>query len=151
MPVYFLDTSALVKRYVAEPGSQSVIAMTSAPDAVVVIADITRAELTSALARRARAGDLTAEQHDTLKAAFAAHLLSEYLLAPLEAAHITAACRLIERHVLRAYDAIQLAVALAVGDLLAPTGASPTFLSTDGRLTSAAKAEGLEVSQPVAD
>jgi predicted nucleic acid-binding protein len=42
--VLFLDTSALVKRYVAEAGSQTVTELVGAPNVNIVIADITRAE-----------------------------------------------------------------------------------------------------------
>ena len=56
MPVFFLDTSALVKRYVAEVGSQTVTELVSAPHANILIADITRAEFASALNRRLREG-----------------------------------------------------------------------------------------------
>ena len=44
MSVLFLDTSALVKRYVAEVGSQTVTELVSAPSVNILIADITRAE-----------------------------------------------------------------------------------------------------------
>ena len=44
MPVYFLDTSALVKRYVAETSSETVTEIVSGPNVGMVIADITRAE-----------------------------------------------------------------------------------------------------------
>lgn len=147
MPVYFLDTSALVKRYVVESGSKTVTELVSGPDASVVIADITRAEFVSALARRAREGGISQAQRDALKLAFAVHLVHGYLIAPLQRAHVTAACGLIERYALRAYDAVQLAVALSVRDLLA-LGAAPTFLSADPRLNVAARAEGLSVVEP---
>jgi predicted nucleic acid-binding protein len=77
MPVHFLDTSALVKRYVAETGSETVTQIVSSPNTSVVIADITRAEFVSALARRAREGSISQEQRDTLKSAFAVHLVHE--------------------------------------------------------------------------
>lgn len=63
MSVFFLDTSALVKRYVAEVGSQTVTELVSAPHVTIVVADITRAEFASALNRRLREGSVSAEQH----------------------------------------------------------------------------------------
>jgi predicted nucleic acid-binding protein len=72
------------------------------------------------------------------------------LIARLQAAHVTAACGLIERHALRAYDAVQLAVALSVRDLLAAGAGVPTFLSADPRLNAAARAEGLLVVEAAA-
>ena len=67
MPVAFLDTSALVKRYVAEVGSQTVTELASAPGVNILIADITRAEFASALNRRFREGGISSEQHRALK------------------------------------------------------------------------------------
>jgi predicted nucleic acid-binding protein len=148
MPVYFLDTSALVKRYVAEAGSQTVTNLVNAADASVVVSDLTRAEFVSAVARRAREGSISDEQHRALKLAFAAHLVHKYLIAPLHPAHITAACGLIERHGLRAYDAVQLAVALSLRNLLGAAGEGPTLVCADPRLNAAARAEGLQVIEP---
>jgi predicted nucleic acid-binding protein len=147
MPAYFLDTSALVKRYVAETGSETVTEIVNSANVSIVIADITRAEFVSALARRAREGSVSQEQRDALKAAFAVHLAHEYIIAPLQPAHVTAACGLVERHALRAYDAVQLAVALSVRDLLAAADGL-TFLSADPRLNAAARVEGLLVVEP---
>jgi len=60
-------------------------------------------------------------------------------------------CALLERHPLRAYDAMQLATALGAGHFLEAQGyasASLTFLSADDRLNRAAAAEGLAVDTP---
>ena len=61
MPFYQCDASGLVKRYVDEVGSDWVRAIVAPASAnIVSIADITRAEVTSALARRAREGVIIA-------------------------------------------------------------------------------------------
>lgn len=54
----FLDTSALVKRYVLEPGSDRVRQIFDSSREIVV-APVTRLEMTSAVARRRREGRLT--------------------------------------------------------------------------------------------
>jgi predicted nucleic acid-binding protein len=60
MPFYQCDSSGLVKRYIDEVGSDWVRAIVDPATAnTVSIADITRAEVTSALARRAREGVIT--------------------------------------------------------------------------------------------
>jgi predicted nucleic acid-binding protein len=60
MPFYQCDASCLVKRYVDEAGSDWVRAIVDPASAnIVSIADITRAEVTGALARRAREGVIT--------------------------------------------------------------------------------------------
>lgn len=149
MAVNFFDTSALVKRYVNESGTDAVVDICNDASATLVIADITRAELISAPNRRARDGSISEDEHQLLKAAFAMHLIRDYLLAAVEPAHITAACELIEHHGLRAYDAVQLAVAVAVRRKLLGASAEPfRFVSADADLTAAAKAEGMSVVEP---
>jgi uncharacterized protein len=60
MAFYECDSSGLAKRYVDEAGSNWVRAIVEpASDNIVSIADITRTEVTSALARRAREGIIT--------------------------------------------------------------------------------------------
>jgi len=59
------------------------------------------------------------------------------------------ACALLERHPLRAYDALHLATALSVNRWLVEAGEKGlTFLSADACLNDAAAAEGLAVDNP---
>ena len=67
MPFYQCDASGLVKRYVDEVGSDWVRAIVDLASAnIISIADLTRAEVTSALARRAREGVITLDERDEL-------------------------------------------------------------------------------------
>ena len=60
MAVYFFDSSALVKRYIQEPGSAWVLTLSQhTPPEDIYIARIAGAEVVSAIARRGRAGHLT--------------------------------------------------------------------------------------------
>lgn len=60
--VYFLDSSALIKRYVAETGSDWIHKVTHLTAGnSLVIARITWVEALGALARRQREGDLSPE------------------------------------------------------------------------------------------
>lgn len=52
MPVYFFDTSALVKRYHVEAGSETVNGLFDDPDAVFAVASITITEFVSAFTRK---------------------------------------------------------------------------------------------------
>ncbi len=49
---YYFDTSALVKRYHVEEGTSHVDRVFAEPDATFIIASITIAELTAAIARK---------------------------------------------------------------------------------------------------
>src|SRR6266581_5006379 len=60
MTQYFLDSSALIKRYIVEPGTtwvRSIIQRSSGN--TVIIAQITRIEIVSGASRRVREGTLT--------------------------------------------------------------------------------------------
>ncbi len=62
MAVYFLDTSALVKRYVAETGTVWVTSlMVPAAGNLLYLARLTAVEVVSALVRRAAGGSPAAQ------------------------------------------------------------------------------------------
>lgn len=80
---------------------------------------------------------------------FEALCTHEYGLAALDANTIALTKTLLERHVLRAYDAVQLASALIVHHALIAAAMPPlTVLSADTRLLAAAQAEGLLIDNP---
>lgn len=68
MPLVYLDTSALAKRYVQEVGSEWVVRLCQREPAAISLIAIP--ELASALARRTREGALSAQERDTLFQAF---------------------------------------------------------------------------------
>jgi predicted nucleic acid-binding protein len=74
---------------------------------IISIADITRAEVISALARRAREGVITLNERDELIQTFRAHCATQYRIVPTQPGIIDRATELLQRHPLRAYDAVQ--------------------------------------------
>lgn len=150
MSLYFLDSSALVKRYVEEPGSSWVRYLAAPPGRNrLIIARATYVEVLSALARRQREGSLATDVKQTV-AAFRYDLDVEYQVTELDRSLAELAGDLVTRHPLRAYDAMQLASALRLQASLLPTGAPGlTFISADERLLSVAVVEGLPVDNPI--
>ena len=137
--IRYFDTSALVKRYVAQPGSESVARLLTAGDAAT--SRLSEVELVSALARRGREGDLAAGDCDRAMAALADDLAALHIVELLP--EVTALARsLLKRHALRAADAVQLASCLYLGEQLAERIPLVAF---DRRLRTAARAEGLQV------
>jgi len=64
MTTYYVDTSALVKRYIDELGSDWVRAVFSqAPLPSMIVVHLALVEMTSALARRQREGILTQAEY----------------------------------------------------------------------------------------
>lgn len=150
MSHYYLDASALVKRYVDEVGSDwlgTIIA--PAQPALLFTFRMAIVEVISAFARRLRDGSLTSEEFVTASDAFRGDCLNEYQIMPPTLTVIDLACSLLARHPLRAYDATHLATALGAQQFLAAQDYPPlTFLSADDRLNHAASAEGLAVDNP---
>src|SRR5262245_8951967 len=109
MPVYYLDSSALVKRYVAEGGSCWVRALCLSE--LIVISLLTTAELASALARRTREGRMTSLQRDLLFERFLTDI-PDYEVLELDQPVIRGAARLLLTHPpsvrLRTLDALHL-------------------------------------------
>ncbi len=150
MSVYFLDSSALVKRYVTEIGSSWIhtLARATAGNSLV-IARITWVEVLGALARRQREGNLSPDDVQQAIQLFRYDLDTQYQVVELDIPLTETAGTLITRHPLRAYDAVQLASALRVQTerdrMKAP---SLRFVAADDRLATIAKAEGLRTENP---
>jgi predicted nucleic acid-binding protein len=145
MTHYYLDSSALIKRYVAEPGSDWLKVSVFEPDDVLLLTSrVTMVEVWSALARRQREASISFEHHADALHAFREDCLKQYRFVEFEEPVYELAGRLIARHPLHAYDAVQLASALVAGRTLTGVGLGPpVFLCADNHLLAVANTEGL--------
>ena len=152
MTDYYLDASALVKRYADESGSVWVRQI-SDPSAqhTILLAEITLAEVAAALAAKHRApGGITQEQRDRVLSRFLQDCAEHFVLLPVDRAVIDRAVELTQRHRLRGYDAVQLATALVTTETLQMQNLpSPTFVAADSNLLTAAIGEGLPTENPL--
>lgn len=150
MPVYFGDSSALVKRYITETGSAWLTARID-PNAGsrVFIAHITVVEIVSAIIRREKGGHLVAVDAANALNAFQQDYKQEFSIVPLTVSLVDDAVSLAKKYALRGYDAVQLATALQTQQKRTNSNLSPlTLLSADTDLNSAAVSEGLTVEDP---
>lgn len=150
MQNYFMDSSALVKRYAIELGSAWVTAL-RAPSAanIIVIANITVAEVAAALGGKFRGGFLSQPLYDQAFTNLLAHARNDYVVRAIDQVIIEAAAQLTRQHKLRGYDAVQLASALRVNQrLMATRTPALIFVSADHNLLAAAHAEGLPTDNP---
>lgn len=136
----FADSSAIVKLYSDEDGCDSIRRLR-----VMAISEIAQVEVTATLWRKHRMGQLSLASVTVLVRAFGADYAgaaaSGTILVPLAvtSAIITHASELVASNGLRAYDALQLASALAARD------ADPectTFAAFDTELRVAAAKNG---------
>ena len=150
MSAYFLDTSALVKRYIDEQGTewiQSIVSSDAGHN--IFIAQITRAEIVSAASRRKREGTVTARTVHAIRLMVDRHARQEYREIGLADQIIQRAQDLLEVYPLRAYDAVQLACALEVNIGLESSGfESLIFISSDLKLLETAGLERLSTVNP---
>jgi uncharacterized protein len=130
----FLDTSAFAKRYVAEQGSDKVMALCLKADSLVVSV-ICLPELISTLSRLLREKKLTKADYRKLKGETMADL-TDVDLCQITVEVLASVVSLLESHPLRAMDAIHIACALTVK--------SDVFVSADHRQLSAARKAGIK-------
>ena len=152
MTDYFLDASAVVKRYADEAGSAWVRQITD-PQAqnTILLAEITLVEVTAALAAKQRAPKgFTLEQRNRVLSRFFQDCDEHFTLVSIDRSVIDRAVDLAQRHRLRAYDAVQLATALEA-NAITQAQALPalTFVAADTDLVTAAAAEHLSVENPL--
>ena len=107
MPALYVDTSALVKRYVVEVGSAWVRRALARPvHQVIYTAALTQAEVISALQRLVREGRLDTVQAQRLTQRVTRHFARPYQVLRITRPIVTQACAALEAHPLRAYDAV---------------------------------------------
>ncbi len=150
MAYYFFDSSALVKRYVNERGSEKVLTITD-PDATntLHIARITIVEVVAAVARRRRGGNIVPTDAATVIADFDFDVNNQYRIIEITQSLLQNARNLANKHALRGYDAVQLTAAIAVNtECITIELPSVVFVSSDNELNAAAKSEGLQVENP---
>lgn len=150
MTAYFLDSSALVKRYVSETGSAWIQLLTSSQTGnLLFIARITWVEVISAFARRQREGSLTSADVALVIQTFRSDLNTQYQVIELDAKLAETAGQLVNQYPLRAYDAVQLASVLRIQPAFTTTqSTSLIFLTADNRLSAIAGALGLLTDNP---
>lgn len=139
----YLDTSALVKHFMAEKGSDRVQEMVRSGEPAA-ISKIGYAEVHAALARRRREGGLSTRQYAKACRSFEEDWKT-YVKVDLRDEVLLLARDLIKRQPLRGFDAIHLASALTLGREL---GEPMTFIAADARLLDAAKVEKLRTLNP---
>jgi uncharacterized protein len=151
LAAYFLDSSAIVKVYVAEIGSGWVTSLLNpVGNDRVYVARITLVEVAAALHRRAKGGSLSVSDAIAAQQQLEIDAATVFRLIEMRPMVVSRAMELAAKHALRAYDAVQLAGANLVESRRLARGLSPlVFVSADRELNVAAKAEGLAVDDPL--
>ncbi len=154
----YLDTSALVKYYIPETGSVWVSNLIDDRAArgkwahEITISQLTVVEVAAAVEKRRRMKDISEHHRVRTLSKFSTDARQRYTLMQVSDPIVELAVELTGRHPLRAYDAVQLASALRLDQVMQENDLpSPTFVSADNLLCQAADAEGIATVNPNLD
>lgn len=142
----FFDTSALVKYFHEEAGSERVTALIEEEHHTVWISTLARIEFASAMHRKYREDALPKDQLHHALTGFG-EAVRAFRVHPLGESVVETAKQLIQRHgqqhALRTLDALHLATFVFVAD------SDWQFVVADDRLYTVAREEGCSVIHPV--
>ena len=133
----FLDSSALAKRYIQEPGSDRLEEVLSSASSLGVSV-ICVSEVVSALCRRRRERNLSAQEYVKAKQALFEDIEDSSVVSITDQV-VARAVELLERWPLRSSDALHVASAAE--------WSAELFVSADERQCVAARAYGLQVER----
>ena len=136
----FFDTSALIKKYIDENGSQNVDKLFLSADRVLVSV-ISEVESISTLKRLVIEQEISENDFDLLKNEIQTDF-SFYTIIELDSEIINFAIESIEKYQLKSLDSIQL------GSALCNKNQIDYFVSCDNKLLKAAQKEGFKIINP---
>jgi predicted nucleic acid-binding protein len=131
----FLDTSAFVKRYVSEAGTDAVLEWCDQATEII-LSGIALPEIISAFCRLHREGKITDTQYRQLKTLLLADI-EDVAICDLTPAVLGLAISSLEKNVLRGMEAIHIGSAIALK--------ADIFISADQRQLDAAARMGLRI------
>lgn len=150
MPNYFLDTSALAKRYHKENGSESMDRILEEAGSRSLISSLSIVELESVFAIKMRTGEINPQSLEVARRRFRADLAQQRILVAysVNEGHFQSARKLLVKYGaaegLRTLDALQLAMALDLREM----GHINVLVAADQRLCRVASLAGCSAVNP---
>ena len=154
MNFFFWDTSALAKRYIPELGTSSVnYLIETIPKNRMFMLILSLGEILSVLVRKRNSKQISDRFYSQSLAEFNKELLRDKVIS-IQSVYdklIQESLKLIEQYSLNATDAIILECALGINGELRVKGDDLVLVTTDIRLSNAAKSSELKVWNPERD
>jgi len=138
--ILFFDTSALIKRYISERGSDKVDDLFNMATQIFVSA-ITKTESFSTLRRLRSENNLSRKEYNAIKINIEEDF-QYFVVIPFIYEIESSAIKLIEQHQLKSLDSIQLSTAIYCKSII------DNLVAADTRLLKSAKAEKLKTINP---
>jgi len=153
MTVVYVETSALIKKYIQEVGSDVINELFEHHSAIGIfaISVLAALELKSALARIQRGGRLTVPEMNGLLAEFRSDENLFSMVLPVDNLLMDEAGDSLNDYALRTLDAIHFASALRLKALAGRTNQDMVVVTSDLELVSAWDEAGLAVINPTDD
>lgn len=142
MKYYFFDTSALVKRYHKETGSEKVDKIFDSEERTIIISNLAITEIISAFNKKRIKREISKEDMDLVLSRFFSDVIEDFVVLGLEDIHIKLSIELILKHDIRTLDSLQLSIALGIKEF------NLIFVSADSDLCKVAKKEDFQVINP---
>lgn len=143
----FFDTSALVKRYYQEDGTEAVDALVEDDSSEVVITSLSVIETASAFRRKRNRDEIDPEDVDRLLGSFFDEALADFAILPMDESLSEFSLDLVLDDDLRTLDSLQLSAALS----LVTADSAPRFVCADSDLVSVADRHGIGTVNPAED
>ncbi len=150
MALFYLDTSAIIKRYRHEQSTDVIdelfLRQAQAANIRFFSSFLIVIEVTSAILRLAKGRHLFEDAAAQVLVNFRADITERIHVWPLDETITHAAVHVVEQHRLKSGDAIHLATALAISRTI--PGETVVVVASDTQLIAAAGASGLEALNP---
>lgn len=116
MTSYFFDTSALVKRFHDESGTETVDQIITDEDNEVIVSSLLIVETLSAFRRMYNREEISESEMKELTSTFFNEALESYVIVPMEESLLTFSFDLVLEDDLRTLDSLQLSAGLSLDD-----------------------------------
>jgi len=148
MVTFYFDTSALVKRYHVEIGTDIIDKIFELEDPKFVISHWTVLEFTVALSAKVRRKELSKESFNVVVSRFLRDILDDFTITSVNDELVALATPLTVKYSLPSSDCLQLACVLSLKSTLESVGEKPVLICSDMDLSRAAQREGIRSINP---
>jgi predicted nucleic acid-binding protein len=148
MAIFYFDTSAIVKRYHKEVGSEVLDEIFEFNGHMFTISFWCILEFIVVFSTHIRKGKLSRETFNTVVSCFLKDVLDRFTITSVNDKLVTSAIPLAVKHALSSADCLQLASAVSLRKTLEPMKEKLILVCSDKELCKAAEKEWIEIIDP---